>query len=410
MSQKFLISVPLVVNGGDGKPSTLTMIVSIPREREATFGEELIVYADEQGTSNPNGGTDFAVGLEFGSTPIPNALIQEALDRRKCDILIHRRCRDKRTHMRRDFFHATDDCEECRSILTEAIRDKLHERFFLSLRWHFPYAKPDHPEGAELHQHAIAILLGLVASHASVRRIVFKFERVQGMFAHAISKWLTEDIDIRIKVMLRHGLLLHFVPVDVQEVGKNEHGIQVCDHLLWRENRQFIGKPERIEDAGMIFQQSQDHPPYKITLYQHGDVTLPHSDTLPEPRDPGDIPWQAVVNMLYNIEVSVHNLAQTKPADLHHLNHTLKEASDRARGKPRISFEDFTQLANAFLTVVGLYIRQPEVPHEHLQVISDMFRLSVIIGQQRETRAISMFNAWQEIRGRMVEGGDLHLV
>jgi hypothetical protein len=113
--------------------------------------------------------------------------------------------------------------------------------------------------------------------------------------------------------------------------------------------------------------------------------------------------------MLYNIEAYVHSLAQTKPADVRHLLHILKEASDRTRGKSRISFEDFTQLHNAFLTVVGLYIRQPEVRQEHLQVISDMFRLSVIIGQQRETRAISMFDAWQEIRGRMLEAGDSHL-
>lgn len=406
MKEKIRTSVPLVVNGGDGNPTVLEMVLPLTPEREAAFGEELTVYADEQGTSNPRGGTDFAVGLEFGPTPVPDALIQEAINHRACN---RPRCMDRRAAVRRTFFHAKDDCKQCRHILADTIKNKLQERFFFSLRWHFPHAKPDHPEGAELHQHAIAMLLGLISDATGVRRIVFKFEKIQGLFVHAIRKWLAEDIDVRLKITLRYGLMHSFVPVEIQEVGKHEHGIQVCDHLLWRERRPLDGKPERIEDAGMVFNHSQDHPPYKITLYQHGDVTLPCRDKLPEPHDPGDVPWETVVNMLYNIEASVHNLAKTKPLDLRHLDHILTKASEGMRGKAHVSFEDFVQIHNAFLTVVGLYIRQPEVPQEHLQIMSNMFQLSIIIGQQKETRAISMFDAWRRVRIQMIECRDPHL-
>lgn len=404
MFDHFLVTIPLVVAGGDGRTSTLTMALPTELQREASLEGDLVVSADEQGSDNPAAAGEFACGFEFGPTPIPSDIVQGALDARKCDILVHRGCRDKRTGIRRGYFHATDDCEDCRSLLAQTIRSQLRERFFISVRWKFADARPDHPEGRELHQHVVALVLGLLANSGKIRRIIFRFERTHRSFETALRRWLDTDIGVRLDTMIRQGIPLNFAPVDIEEVSKSDHGTQVCDHLLWRERRSLTGRSESLTDAGMAFNHSNEHPPYKITCYQHGCTAFPTRSRLPPPRPLEQIPIEELISLVGTVEATVHHLARTKPPEVRHLERFLHDASSRTIGKLEFTFDDFVTLHVAFLTVVELHFRQPETSPEQHQKLADLLNLSMVVARQSDGCVPSVFDEWRHYRESLIRG------
>jgi hypothetical protein len=396
--QRILVSVPLVVNGGDGKPTTLTMVLSTV-DRSVAFGEQVIVYADEQGGSSAKQSDEFAIGLEFGPTPIDDAAIREALAARSCSYGCSKN----------PFFHARADCAACKQLFAEIIRTRLQNRFFISLRWKHKEAQSKHPKGSELHQHALALALGFISSIDTVRHIIVKFERIQGLSVQTLNRWFHEDAENRVDTMIRYGIPVPIVPIDFEPASKEEPGIQVCDYLLWAERRALNGETAPWERSDMSFDHSQDHPPYKITFYSRGGGTFPHRIRRPEPRDPGDFPWPQVVSMIYGIEVSIHNLAKAKPNDLRHLDRLISSASARTRGRRWLQFDAWQAIHRAFLSLADLYIKQPNLTDKERQAASDAAALSRIIADGRETRAISMFDAWQQIRMGLADRGDPNL-
>lgn len=159
----------------------------------------------------------------------------------------------------------------------------------------------------------------------------------------------------------------------------------------------------------MSFDHSQEHPPHTFRFYQHGDATF-QSFQPPDSRDPGDLGWENVMDLIYWVEAAIHQWARTKPPDLRHLDDLITDASQRTRGVPLIGLEDFRRLHAAFLTASGLYIDQADLGDELRQKASDMTALSRIVAECKETRAVSMCSTWRPIRARLVENGDPGLV
>ncbi len=61
---------------------------------------------------------------------------------------------------------------------------------------------------------------------------------MHGLNEQTVTRWFEEDVDVRLRLLENLPSLPMYVPeIVAREVEGREPGIQVADHLLWRERR-----------------------------------------------------------------------------------------------------------------------------------------------------------------------------
>ena len=372
---------PTMQDAKDTASSTTTIRLFPSSGRSTPDVDNVIVYADESGSSAPDGSREkrFAVGLEFGLSPIPLDFAAALQGQRTCGPdPITGRARCFKREKRRAFFHATEDCLDCRALLQKAIKDTLPDRFFVSMRWNHVTAGKDAFTGSELHQDLYSELLKAVHRLVRPKRITFRFEQIQGLSEGILKTWLRNDVDYRVQVMVDTGVVLPLLPTGVEMVTKSDPGVQVCDHLLWLENRRWSGEAERIADAG--FDRQHIHMPFgawEISIYQHGDLDKP---LMRQPEGSfDDVPRERWALMLWEIEQSVRGWVSD--VDMEHLRPIFEAACERARAGGRDAAFD---MCRAFLAGAGAVLQQAGLSEAQFQGGTELTWLAVWMCRQQQ--------------------------
>lgn len=371
--------------------STMTRLVQLPRE--------VVVYADEQGTPTATGKDRFAVGMFYASSPIKEDMVTGAIARRR--IGPGHRC------LARPHFHASEDCTLCRDLLAQTLARDAADCFFTTLRWDFSRATAAHPERGDLHRHMTSLVLNRLRNGHGVQVLRLRYARCQGLSEQAWQKWFDQDHDYRLREMIsRRGMPMAFPLVVAEETGPDEDGIQIADHLLWTERRQFArGGDVSLAKLGFIQTVMIDAgSPFEIRRYSYKDIAPAVVSPRPLGRDPSELTMDDVVNVLGNVERVVHDIARDPPAHVAHLKRFFEPTSRKASWQLRISDATLRALCRAFLVLVDTVPLYDGDNPDHVRFAADAARLAALIAEPREARAMSIGDYWHDIRAGIAGG------
>lgn len=368
----------------------------------ASTMEELIAYADEQGDPKPNvhRDTEFAVGVVVGGTPVSDEVIQRALSSRR-EIPGH-------DCISREYFHAKADCKKCRQLLADTIREHFTDRIFVSLRWPFSSAPAgSHTEG-DLHRLALTLALGILAANVGARRATLYFEKTKGMSVEAMTKWLDGDVNVFLNVAIQNNgqLPIAFVPFSVVRGEKEEAGLQVADHILWREHRELGGESGHMAATGFELVQSiTDLGPINLRYYTSSAMGLPRGRTRPLGRHPRDLDRARVIELLLMMEANVHAVARQPLDRLRHLERIYLSSLNRTCGKENVGPDDLLSILRTFLVLLDTIPLYDSNKEEELQTASDAARVACFLLRKEDVCWAGICNDWQARRRMLVAQG-----
>jgi hypothetical protein len=364
----------------------------IPRDRYTRFSETVVISSDEQGGSRTNSQPEFAVGFAFGPQPFTAEGIHSALAARSCKLACSNR----------PYFHGSEDCDSCRLVAAKAIGSLPGDRFFISARWDHQQAPADAPKGALLHQYLITMALGVVQSLPEVRRLRVNIESVRGITLQSMTKWLREDLEVRLDTVIRYELPMAVLPVDCSIVAKKDPGIQVCDHLLWAEARLLNHADSTFwTHNNLVLSHAQSRAPYTLRFYCSKGTYYPPPDRI-APASPGAIPPDRLWLILATVEISVHRFAESPPVELLHLQPLLVRASRRIGNDDGLRDDAWRELHRAFVAIAGNYSKQPHLSDAERQLAADAERLSIMIARGVDGSIPSLFDQWRRERSSAI--------
>jgi hypothetical protein len=374
---------------GGRAPSLLTM--HFPDSvRQIDLGQDLIVYADEQGSPNRAAGQNFAVGYFFEPVPRVHEVVAAALAKGSADLRA----------VIRGYFHASKDCGRSRALLADAIRNDAGDVFFTSLRWDFRAASATQPHKGELHRHALALALNRVTQRKAVRRVELRFAHAQGLGEESLARWFAEDVDVRLRLLESlPGLPMCFPEIVAREVEGSEPGIQVADHLLWRERRAGATDGDTLEDVGLSLDyELEPDKAFATAHYCRQGTALAQPGVRPPHRVATRLGHRECLELLAEIERFVHRMASVRPANLTHLMRILEPASSATRGKFEIGEEHVDGLCRAFLVAVDTLPGYDVADHDQSQAASDAAALAANLLRKRESWSVTLLDSWLDMR------------
>jgi hypothetical protein len=375
-------SVNIVLAHGDGRPVPLTMIFS-QQDEPVRMPEHVVIYVDEQGGLTPKTGKSFAIGLQFGSQPWEAETMKPHLSAREHSLPTHR-CID------RPYFHATDDCWPCRKRMVSII-EAVSQQYFVSLRWTFAKARSCDPLGGALYTEALHMAASSPLQFDGVKRISFRHEQLSEVNSSLKRFWQRGYIDEGLRFMVTYpGIPIQFPAVDAEEVDKTEPGVQVCDHLLWRERRELARGDVLLSDTGYLPSHTIGPAgPMLLAHYRKGTAMYP--SRVPHRETAAGFPSNPV-GMLWAAEAQASALSDSR-AELAHLASLVADARSIASQERRSWPVLETQLRN-LLTLL------------HTAPLFDSFtdrlgfaQLASMMLRGQDGRVPSLFTEWRHPQG-----------
>jgi hypothetical protein len=360
-------------------------------DRLVQLPEELTVYADEQGTSQPSGGDEFAVGLAFAPRPIEKSVVDAALAQRAPD----HRC------ARRAYFHSSADCAACQAASRRLVRETLGDVFFSSLRWRFDRSDDDHPHKGELHNHMIALALNHIAQGHGVRRIRLHLARVKGLSDQTMRARLAKDVEIHLQLMVMRPAIPHaFIEIVPEHVGPDDPGVQVVDRILWQERR------GDMDSLGLLLSHEvATDGPFTIRHYAKRGTSLAVVPHRAWGRPLGAIDGEERVFLLREIERAIHALHRESPPELGRLMPIVGRMSRRFLNDPRIGLGDLEALCRTFLLVVDTVPLYTPGVQEQGQRASEAAEFAAAMVQMHESWTVTLADHWIRRRAWIIGTG-----